>query len=139
MAYTIDMLAVGQKESFSKTISDFDIYSFAGITGDFNPVHINDVAAEESMFKRRIAHGMLSAGFISTILGTKLPGPGTIYLGQDLKFKKPVYPGDTVTTVLTVTEIFPEKNMVKLETVCTNQNGESVITGTATVLAPTKE
>ena len=133
---TIDTIRVGDSESFTKTVTETDIIMYAGISGDFNPAHINAEAAKDSMFGQRIAHGMLSAGFISNVLGMKLPGPGTIYMGQELKFLKPVYIGDTVTATATVTERIEEKNRLKLETVVTNQKGETVITGFATVMPP---
>ncbi|MEA4813642.1 MAG: MaoC family dehydratase [Oscillospiraceae bacterium] len=132
----IGSLTLGQSASISKTVTEYDVYSFAGITGDFNPAHVNAVEAERGMFKGRIAHGMLSAGFISAVLAMKLPGPGTIYLGQELKFTKPVRIGDTVTATVTVSEFLPEKNIAKLDTICTNQDGDVVITGTATVIPP---
>ncbi|ERM91726.1 enoyl-CoA hydratase [Caldanaerobacter subterraneus subsp. yonseiensis KB-1] len=136
MGKTINELKVGDKDHFEKTITETDVYLYAGITGDFNPVHINQIEAEKTMFKGRIAHGMLTAGLISTVLGTKLPGTGTIYLGQELKFTKPVRIGDTIKAEVEVIEIIPEKNRVKLKTTCTNQNGEVVLEGIATVLAP---
>ncbi|MEW9081418.1 MaoC family dehydratase [Caldanaerobacter subterraneus] len=136
MGKTINELKVGDKDYFEKTITETDVYLYAGITGDFNPVHINQIEAEKTMFKGRIAHGMLTAGLISTVLGTKLPGTGTIYLGQELKFTKPVRIGDTIKAEVEVIEIIPEKNRVKLKTTCTNQNGEVVLEGIATVLAP---
>lgn len=129
-------IKLGDSASFTKTVTEADITLFAGYSGDFNPAHINAVAAEQGMFGRRIAHGMLSAGFISTVLGMYLPGPGTIYMGQELRFLKPVYIGDTVTATATVVERIEEKNRLKLETVVTNQNGDVVITGTATVMPP---
>lgn len=134
--YTIDELEIGQSASFTKTVTEADCYNYAGVSGDFNPAHINKAYAEKTFFKSRIAHGMLSAGFISAVLGTKLPGPGTIYMSQDLKFLKPVYFGDTITAECTVDEIIKEKNRVVLKTVCTNQKGEIVIDGKALVMAP---
>ncbi len=134
--YTIDELEVGQSASFTKTVTEADAYNYAGVSGDFNPAHINEEYAKRTFFKTRIAHGMISAGFISAVLGTKLPGPGTIYLGQDLKFTKPVRFGDTITATCTVEEIIKEKNRLILRTVCTNQDGEVVIDGKAIVLAP---
>jgi len=133
---TIGEMKIGDSASFTKTITDTDIYLYAGISGDFNPAHVNQVEAEKGMFGKRIAHGMLSAGLISAVLGTMLPGPGTIYMGQELRFTKPVFVGDTVTATITVAELIPEKNRAKLETVCTNQNGEVVIKGMATVMPP---
>lgn len=133
---TIRTLQVGDSDFFEKTISESDVYLYAGITGDLNPAHINAVAAQNSHFGKRIAHGMLSAGLISAVLGTRLPGEGTIYLGQELKFTKPVYLGDTLRATVTVSEIREEKNICKLDTVCTNQNGDIVLTGVATVMPP---
>lgn len=133
---TINEMKIGDSASFTKTVSETDVYLFAGITGDFNPAHVNQVEAEKGMFGKRIAHGMLSAGFISAVLGTLLPGPGTIYMGQELRFTKPVAIGDTITATATVAEMIIEKNRVILDTVCTNQNGEIVIKGKATVMPP---
>ena len=136
MMRTIDTLNIGDSASVSKTITETDVYLFAGITGDLNPAHVNEVASSQTMFKGRIAHGMLSAGLISAVLGMYLPGPGTIYLGQELKFTKPVRIGDTITATATITEMIVEKNIIKLETICTNQNGEVVTKGVATVMPP---
>ena len=133
---TIQELKIGDSASMAKTISEADVYLFAGITGDPNPAHVNEQASSQTPFGGRSAHGILSAGLISAVLAMKLPGPGTIYLGQDLKFTKPVRFGDTVTATCTVSEILMEKNIVKLDTTCTNQNGEVVIKGTATVMPP---
>lgn len=133
---TIDQIQIGDSASFTKTVTETDIIMYAGISGDFNPAHMDAEAAKKGMFGQRIAHGMLSAGFISNVLGTQLPGPGTIYMGQELRFVKPVFVGDTVTATATVTERIEEKNRLKLETVVTNQRGEAVITGTATVMPP---
>lgn len=124
---------VGQKASISKTISECDIYNYAGITGDFNPVHINECYAKDTQFKSRIAHGMLSAGMISSVIGTQLPGPGSIYMGQTLRFCLPVKIGDTITATVVVKEIIPEKHRIILETICYNQNGAEVLTGEAKV------
>jgi 3-hydroxybutyryl-CoA dehydratase len=136
MLRTIDTINIGDSASVSKTVTETDVYLFAGITGDLNPAHVNDEVSSKTMFKGRIAHGMLSAGFISAVLGMYLPGPGTIYLGQELKFTKPVKFGDTVTATATVVEKMDDKNIIKLETVCTNQNGDVVIKGMATVMPP---
>ena len=133
---TIRQIQTGECASFSKTITETDITLYAAVSGDTNPAHLNDVYAKESSFGGRIAHGMLSAGLISCVLGTKLPGPGTIYLSQDLKFVKPVYIGDTLTATVTVTERNEEKNRLKLDTIVTNQNGKTVISGTAVVMPP---
>ena len=133
---TIDTLNIGDSASVSKTITETDVYLFAGITGDLNPAHVNEEASSKTMFKGRIAHGMLSAGFISTVLGMYMPGPGTIYMGQELKFTAPVRIGDTITATGTVIELNVEKNRCKIETVCTNQDGKVVVKGMATVMPP---
>jgi 3-hydroxybutyryl-CoA dehydratase len=130
---TYDELFVGQTAEYSKKITDADVMGFAQVTGDFNPVHVDEEAAARSRFGGRIAHGMLSAGLISAALAGKLPGPGSIYLGQTLKFTAPVKIGDTVTVTVTVTELLP-KNRVKLSTHCRNQADETVCTGEATIL-----
>ncbi len=133
---TINQIEVGDSASFTKTVTEADVVNFAGISGDFNPAHMDAVSAESGMFGKRIAHGMLSAGFISTVLGTQLPGNGTIYLGQELRFVKPVFFGDTVTATCTVKEKIIEKNRLIIDTTVTNQAGEAVIKGTATVMPP---
>ncbi len=133
---TIQEMKIGDNASMTKTVSETDVYLFAGITGDLNPAHTDEVSASQTMFKSRIAHGMLGAGFISAVLGMRLPGPGTIYLGQTLAFKKPVRIGDTVTATATVKEMNVEKNRVIMETTVCNQNGEVVIAGEATVMPP---
>lgn len=117
--YDIEDLSVGMTATFAKTVSDADIVLIAGVSGDNNPVHVNEDYARTTMFKGRIAHGMLSACFISTAIGTRLPGPGAIYVSQGLRFKAPVRIGDTVTARVTVKEIMPEKKRVVLTTVCT--------------------
>lgn len=129
-------LKIGDKEFFQKTISETDIYLYAGITGDLNPAHINEEYAKNTFFKGRVAHGMLTAGLISAVLGTKLPGPGTIYLTQELKFTAPVRIGDTIKAEAEIAEINTEKNIVKIKTTCTNQDGDVVLTGIATVKPP---
>jgi 3-hydroxybutyryl-CoA dehydratase len=127
-------LQVGDTDSLTKTITDDDIRAFADLTGDNNPVHLDDRFAKTTRFGRRIAHGMLSAGLISAVLANKLPGTGTVYLSQSLTFVAPVYPGDTVTARVTVTKVREDKPIVTLETVCTNQRDEPVIRGEAVVL-----
>lgn len=126
---------VGQSDSFTKTVTEADVVLFAGVTGDLNPAHVNDVYAKNSMFKGRIAHGMFSAGLISAVFGTKLPGPGTIYLSQTLQFRKPVYFNDTITATVTIKEI-DEKGRILFDTIVTNQNGDTVVTGEAKMLPP---
>jgi 3-hydroxybutyryl-CoA dehydratase len=128
-------LVVGQSAEFSKTVTETDVVLFAGITGDMNPAHLDQTYAEKSRFGGRIAHGMLCAGFVSAVLAMKLPGPGTIYLGQTLRFTKPVRIGDTVTARVELLELMP-KRRARFLTVCTNQSGETVLEGEATVLVP---
>ena len=135
---TIDKIKIGDAAEFAKTVTESDIYTYAGLSGDFNPAHINEAYAKNTFFETRIAHGMLSAGFISAILGTQLPGPGAIYLKQELKFMAPVKIGDTITAKAEVIEINQEKNRVKLKTTCSNQNNELVIDGEAVVMPPKK-
>ena len=130
----IDELQVGQAAEMAKTVTEADIAMFAGVTGDFNPVHVDAVAAAQSRFGERIAHGMLSAGFISAVIAMRLPGPGSIYLSQSLRFTKPVRIGDTVTTRVEVVEVIAPKRRLRLATVCRNQNGETVVEGEAVVL-----
>jgi len=132
-----DELSVGQSASFGKTISEADILMFAAVSGDTNPVHINAEVAAASMFKERIAHGMLSAGLISAVLGTRLPGEGAIYLSQTLKFRAPVKIGDTVTARVEITALDPAKNRATLSTIC-SVAGKPVIEGEATVMVPTR-
>ncbi len=133
---TIGELKIGDTAEFAKTVSESDIYLYAGITGDFNPAHINEDYAENTFFKTRIAHGMLSAGFISTVIGTKLPGTGSIYVKQDLRFLAPVRIGDTITARVEVFEIIAEKKRVRLKTTCINQEGTQVLYGEAVVSPP---
>lgn len=131
--YDIEDLTVGQSASLAKTITEADIVLFSGVSTDTNAVHLNEEFAKTTMFGGRIAHGMLSASLISAVLGNRLPGPGTIYLGQTLKFKAPVRPGDTVTATVTVKEVIVAKKRAVIETVCT-VNGKVVIEGEATMM-----
>lgn len=126
--------AVGEKASVAKTISEADIYAFAGITGDFNPLHVDAEFARRSRFGERIAHGLLTAGLISTVLGMHLPGPGGIFLSQTLKFLRPVRIGDTITALAEVTAWYPAKRVLHLRTVCSNQHGEAVVDGESVLL-----
>jgi 3-hydroxybutyryl-CoA dehydratase len=125
---------VGQKASLSKIISIKDIEAFADVTGDFNPVHVDEDSASRTRFKGRIAHGLLSAGLVSAVLGTELPGPGGIYLSQDLQFIKPVYPGDRITAEVEIVSWDPEKKIIRLHTRCQNQHQEEVLKGQAVLL-----
>jgi 3-hydroxybutyryl-CoA dehydratase len=133
--YSAEELSPGMSASFSKTITEADIVLFAGISGDVNAVHLDEVYASGTPFGGRIAHGMLSAGLISAALANRLPGPGTIYLAQTLSFRAPVRPGDTVTATVTVKSVVTEKRRVVLETVC-RVGDVVVIDGEATMLAP---
>ena len=133
------MLQVGESAQFTKTISESDVYLYAGITGDFNPAHINEEYARKTFFKTRIAHGLLAAGLISTVLGTQLPGPGTVYISQSLRFSAPVTIGDTITAKVEVTEVHEEKKYAKLRTSCHNQEGKMVLDGEAKVSPPRPE
>ena len=135
----IDEMNVGDSAEMAKTVSEADVVAFAGITGDFNPVHIDDAAAKASMFGERIAHGILSAGFISAVIGMRLPGPGCIYLSQTLRFTKPVRIGDTVTARVEVVEVIAAKRRVRLATTCRNQNDEVVVEGEAVVMMEKRE
>ena len=132
---TFDDLSVGQTASLGKTITEADILMFAAVSTDTNPVHIDAEAAKGSMFKERIAHGMLSAGLISAVLGTRLPGPGTIYLGQTLRFRAPVRIGDTVTATVEITALDRDKQRATLKTTC-SVAGKPVIEGEAQVQLP---
>jgi acyl dehydratase len=126
-------LFVGQRASMRKTITEADVVLYAAISGDQNPVHIDEIAARESRFGRRIAHGMLAAGLISAVLGMRLPGPGTVYLKQSLSFRKPIYINDTVTTTVEVINIRDDKPIATLATRVTNQDGEVVVDGESLV------
>jgi 3-hydroxybutyryl-CoA dehydratase len=130
-------LSVGQTASFAKTVTEADILMFAAVSGDTNAVHIDAEYAATTKFKERIAHGLLSASFISAVLGTRLPGPGTVYLAQSLKFRAPVKLGETVTATCTVTSLDEAKKRATLTTVCT-VGGKPVIEGEATVMVPSR-
>ena len=127
-------LAVGQTATIRKTISESDINAYAGLTGDFNPVHVDAEYAARSRFGSRIAHGMLTAGLVSHVLGMRLPGTGAIYLGQTLRFTAPVRAGDTIEARAEVVELVPAKRRVRLKTICQNQLGEKVLEGEALMM-----
>ena len=127
-------LNVGDTAEITRTIDQSDIQAFADVTGDHNPIHVDEEFAKTTRFGRRIAHGMLTASLISSVLANKLPGEGSIYLGQTLQFVAPVFPGDEITARVTVTEIREGRGIAKLETICLNQRKEIVIRGEATVL-----
>lgn len=130
---TFNDLQIGQKASVQKTFTVADVTAFAGISLDVNPIHMSDKYAEGTIFGKRIVHGILTSGLISAVLANKLPGPGTIYLGQELRFTSPVYLGDDITAEVEIVELREDKKIVKLSTTCTNQDGKKVITGLATV------
>ncbi|MEN6349991.1 MAG: MaoC family dehydratase [Syntrophomonas sp.] len=131
MAAMIEEINIGDSASFSKTVTEYDIYSMAGITGDFNPAHINTMYASNTPFAKRIAHGVLAVSLISGVLSTKLPGPGMMIISQVCDFKRPVFVGDTITAAVEVVKKDEEQNRVWLDTSCTNQNGELVLEGKA--------
>jgi 3-hydroxybutyryl-CoA dehydratase len=126
-----EYIKIGDEASLARTVTEAHIVNYAGITGDMNPLHVDAEYAAHSMFKERIAHGMLVAGLISAVLGTQLPGPNSIYLGQDLKFLAPVMIGDTITVAVTVTGKRDEKRIITLRTTACNQRGEMVVDGNA--------
>jgi 3-hydroxybutyryl-CoA dehydratase len=133
---TFAELAVGQAAELVRTVTEGDLQAFAAVTGDTNPLHLDEAAAQTTMFKGRIAHGMLGAGYISAVIGTKLPGFGCVYVSQSLAFKRPVRIGDTITTRAEVVELMPAERHVRLRTTCTNQKGKVVTEGEALVLMP---
>jgi len=138
-AKSIYELKVGDSAQISKTITESDIYDFAKVTGDFNPVHLDQAYAEKTVFKGRIAHGLFSVGLLSNILGNILPGHGTIYLSQEVKFLAPVRIGDTITARVEVLELIAEKSRAQFKTTCINQEGKIVVDGTAWAMPPKKE
>jgi len=136
---SIDKIKIGDSAQISNTVTETVINDFAKATGDFNPIHLDQTYAEKTYFKGRIAHGVLSVGYISSVLGNLLPGPGGILLSQEVKFLAPVRIGDIITAKAEVIEMIPEKNRIKLKTTCTNQKGEVVVDGTAWSLCPRKK
>jgi 3-hydroxybutyryl-CoA dehydratase len=133
---TYDQIQIGDSASFTKTLSESDVYLFAGITGDLNPAHVDAVSAAGGMFKQRIAHGMLTASFISTVLAMKLPGNGTIYVSQEAQFRAPVLIGDTVTAKVECVEKLEPRKWLKFHTTVHNQDGKLVVDGHAVVIPP---
>ena len=127
---TYDEIQLGDSATFTKTLSETDIYLFAGITGDMNPAHVDAVSAADGMFKQRIAHGMLTASFISTVIAMKLPGPGTIYAGQNLQFRAPVFIGDTVTVTYTIKTLDEAELKTYADVRAVNQDGKIVFAAT---------
>ncbi len=135
---TMKEIRVGESAQITNTITEKIIHDFAEATGDFNPVHLDQAFAEKTSFKGRIAHGALAVGYISSVLGNLLPGPGSIYLSQEVKFLAPVRIGDTITAKVEVVEVISEKGRVKFRTTCTNQTGQAVVDGTAWAMPPRK-
>jgi len=130
------MIQAGDSASLTKTFTEDDVLTFAEISGDQNPIHVDPEFAATTRFKRQLVHGMLTAGMISAVLGMQLPGPGCIYLKQELNFRAPVYIGDTITAKVTVTKVRADKPIITLDTTCTNQDGVAVIDGEAVLVAP---
>jgi 3-hydroxybutyryl-CoA dehydratase len=126
--------AIGERASFTKTITEADVTSFAGLIGDFNPLHVDAEYARRSRFGQRVAHGMFAGGLISAVLGNKLPGPGAIYLSQQIEFLAPVFIGDTITAMVEVSSWRPDKRIITLKTDCFNQAEKQVVTGKAVLL-----
>lgn len=129
-----DEIAVGDSAWMRRTITEADIVNFAGVSGDFNPIHIDELFARDTMFKGRIAHGFFTASFISNVIGNQLPGPGGVYVKQDLRFTAPVRVGDTIATRVEVIDKIPEKKRIILKTICTNQDDNEVLVGQAEML-----
>ena len=136
---TFEEINIGDTATIEKTVTKKDVQVFAIMSGDVNPAHVDDEFAQHSMFKKVIAHGIWTGSLVSAVLGTKLPGPGAIYMSQSFKFLRPVGIGDVITASVTVTAKDPEKNKVTLDCVCTNQEDKKVLTGEAVVLAPTEK
>ena len=132
----LEEMRSGMSAEHTKVVTAADVELFAGVIDDFNPVHLDEEYARQTVFKGRIAHGLLGAGLISGVISGKLPGPGAIYLGQTLRFKKPVHLGDSVTARVEIVEVIESKKRVRLNTTCRNQRGEIVIEGEATVMVP---
>ena len=132
--FTFDELVIGQSASYSRVVTDEAVRLFAAVSGDVNPVHLDEEFAAATQFKGRIAHGMFTAGLISAAIAMELPGPGATYLGQELRFERPVRIGDTITVELTVSAKTPGKNFVQLQTIARNQHGKTVVSGSANVL-----
>lgn len=134
----LEDLKVGQQAMFGRTVTDADIVAFAGVSGDTNPIHLHDGFARTTRFGQRIAHGMLSGSYISTVIGTKLPGPGAVYISQTMNFMAPVIAGDTITAIATITAIDEKRRRVTLKTQCL-KGDTVVIDGEAVVLVPRRD
>ena len=138
LGFSFEELEVGMSASFSKTISEWDVYSFAGISGDFNPLHVNEEYAKQTRFGARIAHGPLTQSLMASVLGMKLPGLGALALEFSMRYLKPTYIGDTVTATATISEKLAEKKWVRLDLLWTNQRGETLCQGSTLVMPPRK-
>ena len=136
---TFDELEIGDKAQIVRQVTNNDVLLFACLSGDTNPLHLDDEYAKTTQFGERIAHGMFSAMLVTTAVATKLPGPGSIYRGQEMKFQRPVYIGDTITADLELVEKKKRGNLVKIDCTMTNQKGEVIFTGTSTAIAPTEK
>jgi 3-hydroxybutyryl-CoA dehydratase len=136
---TIKEINIGNYAKYTKTITEADVYQYAGIIGDFNPIRVNEEFAKKTPFKKRLAHGLLYASFISKIIGTDFPGPGSIHVAQEMNWAKYAYIGDTITTKIIVTKIDGKKNRVWIDVECTNQDGEIILTGEGEIMPPTEE
>lgn len=137
--FTFDELQVGQSATYTRQATDEAIRLFAAVSGDVNPLHLDEDYAAGTRFKGRIAHGMFTGGLISAAIAMVLPGPGVVYVAQEMRFERPVRIGDTITVELTVTEKLPEKQFVKMSSTARNQLGKVVVTGVTTVLAPSEK
>lgn len=137
-SYYFEDLSVGMEGSLSKTVSEADIMTFAEVSGDANPVHVDADYAAGTMFKERISHGMLTASYVSAVFGMQLPGPGAIYISQSLNFKRPVKIGDSITARVTIKELSPEKHRARFSCVCENQDGKAVLDGEAELMVPAR-
>lgn len=135
--YFFEDLEIGMEASFQRVVTDGDIVAFAEVTGDKNPVHLDAAYAAKTLFKERIAHGMMTASYISTVFGTELPGPGVIYISQTLNFRAPVKIGDKVTAKVKVVELFPAKRRARFECLC-HVDGKVVLEGEAMLMVPAR-
>ncbi|MFC4023300.1 MaoC family dehydratase [Oceanobacillus longus] len=131
--------AIGDSASFSRTVTETDFVIFAGLSGDYNPIHVDKEYAKNTFFRERISHGLLTASFLSRLLGMHIPGPGSIYVSQTLQFTKPVYIGDTITARAEVTRLDEDNRLITLKTTCKNQNGSIVLDGEGVMKLPKKE
>ncbi|MEL6227528.1 MAG: MaoC family dehydratase [Pseudomonadota bacterium] len=137
-SYMFEDLELGQTATLSHQITEADTHTFAALSGDTNPVHVDPTYASQTLFKACIAHGMMTGSLISALFGTKLPGPGAIYISQTFNFRAPVYFGDQITAEVEVADLYPAKNRVKFDCVCRNQNDKTVLVGEAILMVPSR-